>query len=183
MYGVRMKDALTVEVWLRHGLKVLRDDGPDALKAVPMARALGVSRGSFYWHFKDISQFHEKLLDLWRDLTTQQVIRGMDTHPTAKVRLSKLMYHAMRSDMALERAVRAWAVSNEKAAETIAVVDAERVGYLVNLLAGGDAEAAATRQRALFIYWAYLGRMVTDAGDALAFSESDFEAIVRGLTA
>ena len=52
-----MSDRLTKSDWIDHGLRTLANDGPNALKVGPMATTLKVSRGSFYWHFRDIADF------------------------------------------------------------------------------------------------------------------------------
>ena len=48
-----MKQQLSVDAWLDHGLRTLTASGVEGLKVERMAKALGVSRGSFYWHFLD----------------------------------------------------------------------------------------------------------------------------------
>src|SRR5271166_2476814 len=55
--GATMNDRLTKEDWIRHGLRTLANEGAHALKVGPMATKLKVSRGSFYWHFRDIPDF------------------------------------------------------------------------------------------------------------------------------
>jgi AcrR family transcriptional regulator len=62
--GSRMNDQLTAKDWLDQGLKALTKSGFTALKAEPLAKAIGVSRGSFYWHFADIAAFHAAILKL-----------------------------------------------------------------------------------------------------------------------
>ena len=52
-----MNDQLTASDWLDQGLKTLAKDGFTALKAEPLAKAMRVSRGSFYWHFADIAAY------------------------------------------------------------------------------------------------------------------------------
>src|SRR5882724_4708075 len=58
-----MADQLSAKDWLDQGLKALARDGFTALKAEPLAKALGVSRGSFYWHFADVEAFHGATID------------------------------------------------------------------------------------------------------------------------
>ena len=53
-----MSDQLSAKDWVDQGLKALASSGFTALKAEPLAKALRVSRGSFYWHFADIAAFH-----------------------------------------------------------------------------------------------------------------------------
>ena len=52
-----MSDQLSAKDWVDQGLKALASRGFTALKAEPLAKALRVSRGSFYWHFADIAAF------------------------------------------------------------------------------------------------------------------------------
>mgnify|MGYP001820637128 CR=1 FL=1 len=59
------KPRLTKEAWINAGLSALKEHGPDALKAEALARRLGTTKGSFYWHFKDIPAYHDALLDVW----------------------------------------------------------------------------------------------------------------------
>src|SRR3954447_1209617 len=78
-HGEDMTDQLSARDWLDQGLKALASRGFTALKAEPLAKALGVSRGSFYWHFADVSAFHAELLKHWREIAAEQVITGVET--------------------------------------------------------------------------------------------------------
>src|SRR5690349_4100538 len=51
--------------WLRAGRLALQRGGPDAVRVEPLANALGVTKGSFYWHFSDRRALLEALLDEW----------------------------------------------------------------------------------------------------------------------
>jgi AcrR family transcriptional regulator len=67
-----MADQLSAADWLDQGLKTLAQSGFTALKAEPLARAMGVSRGSFYWHFADIGAFHAAILRHWREVAASR---------------------------------------------------------------------------------------------------------------
>ena len=58
---------LTRPDWLLAGFQALAEAGPVALKAEPMARRLGTTKGSFYWHFADVPDFHRQMLSLWAE--------------------------------------------------------------------------------------------------------------------
>ena len=60
---------LSVKDWLDQGLKTLAANGAGALKAESLAKAMGVSRGSFYWHFPDIAAFRTAILAHWREVS------------------------------------------------------------------------------------------------------------------
>ncbi|RTL63482.1 MAG: TetR/AcrR family transcriptional regulator, partial [Hyphomicrobiales bacterium] len=59
-------DRLARADWVKAGLKALAREGASALKADRLARELGVSRGSFYWHFADVDAFHRAVLEGWK---------------------------------------------------------------------------------------------------------------------
>src|SRR5215831_4678131 len=108
VYGEAMDDRLTKSDWIEHGLRTLASDGANALKVGPMATQLKVSRGSFYWHFRDIADFRSQVLRCWQERTTEQVIRDLDA--TAEPdRLRHLMRRAFVTKRSLERAIRSWA--------------------------------------------------------------------------
>src|SRR5205814_4312759 len=73
-----MADQLSAKDWLDQGLKALAKSGFTALKAEPLAKAMGVSRGSFYWHFADIGAFHAAILKHWREVAAEQIIADLE---------------------------------------------------------------------------------------------------------
>jgi len=73
-----MLDRLTKADWIRHGLRTLATDGPNALKVGPMAARLKVSRGSFYWHFEDIAEFRSLLLRTWPKVVASVDVKRVD---------------------------------------------------------------------------------------------------------
>ena len=173
-----MSDRLSRLSWLKHGLQTLAENGVGALKAEQMAQALNVSRGSFYWHFKDMSTFKQALLEHWRLQATQHVIGATNAKVSAKLRLGALIRRAFNADNRLERAVRAWAAQNETAATTLKVVDDERIGYLEELLISEGVSPPHAHVRATFLYWAYLGRAMTTTLDADAAPDTNLDDIV-----
>src|SRR5262247_806299 len=56
-----MTERLTAQDWIDFALTTLAQEGFDALKADVLARKLGISRGSFYWHFSDLGTFHARV--------------------------------------------------------------------------------------------------------------------------
>ena len=64
---------LTREDWLLQALEVLAAQGPAKLNIQSLCQALGVSRGSFYWHFADRAEFIAALLELWFQAYTASV--------------------------------------------------------------------------------------------------------------
>src|SRR5471032_1755051 len=103
-----MADQLSARDWLDQGLKVLAQSGFTALKAEPLAKAMGVSRGSFYWHFADIGAYHAAILKHWREVAAEQIIAGLEAAKDESP-LPLLLRQAFGGRPALEKAVRSWA--------------------------------------------------------------------------
>jgi AcrR family transcriptional regulator len=155
-----MNDRLTKDDWITHGLRTLAKDGANALKVGPMATKLRVSRGSFYWHFRDIADFRAQLLRSWQERSTDQVIRDLDARKAEPDRLKHLMQRAFAGKRDLDRAIRSWAAEDEDVARIVASVDARRVAYIAKMLVAAGVESQRALRRAAFLYWAYLGQPI-----------------------
>ena len=148
VYGRAMTDRLTKSDWISHGLATLAKDGANALKVGPMADGLKVSRGSFYWHFRDIADFRAQLLQAWQEQATDRVIEDLEARKDRPDRLKQLMRSAFTSKRSLDRAIRSWAAEDRAVAAIVASVDARRVAYIAKMLTGGRggrSEGAAPR--------------------------------------
>jgi len=134
------RQTLSREDWLLAGFSALAAEGPEALKAERLARALGATKGSFYWHFTDVPTFREAMLEYWRDRAITGIIAEIETEQTPASALRKLAQIAARgagntgADTQMEPAVRAWARADPLVAETLASIDAERLRFMENLL-------------------------------------------------
>jgi AcrR family transcriptional regulator len=124
--------------WITAARALLAKDGPDCLKAEPLARHMKTTKGSFYWHFKDVPEFHARLLVQWESdalLAVQHVLEE-DTPPAARLRslAERIAAPEGAKAQAEERAIRAWAASYPPARETVERVDSARLTGLRALL-------------------------------------------------
>jgi AcrR family transcriptional regulator len=164
VYGEVMSDRLTKSDWIEHGLRTLANNGPNALKVGPMSTTLKVSRGSFYWHFRDIADFRSQILRSWQERMTDQVIQQLEAAKAEPDRLKHLMRRAFVTKSSLDRAIRSWAAEDEDVATIVASVDARRVAYIAKLLVAAGVENRRALPRAAFMYWAYLGQAIVMDG-------------------
>lgn len=155
-----MTDQLSAQDWLDQGLKVLAQRGFTALKADPLAKAMGVSRGSFYWHFADIGSFHAAILKHWREVAAEQVIAGLEAGEDDPI--ARLLQGAFGSRQALERAVRSWATVDARARAAVQAIDRRRVDYVEHMLRKAGVEPDIAAPRAQILYWAFLGHALSD---------------------
>ena len=138
-------------------LTTFAHEGFDALKADVLARKLGVSRGSFYWHFTDLGTFHARVIEHWKLMATEAIITDIERHASRERRLSALLHHAFGHGAALEIRVRAWAENNAEAARALGEIDRRRRGYIEQLLLEAGIPRLLAATRAQLLYWTYLG--------------------------
>src|SRR5664279_4545023 len=124
-----MADQLSARDWLDQGLKVLAKSGFTALKAEPLAKAMGVSRGSFYWHFADIAAFHSAILKHWHEVAAEQIITDVEAAANDNP-LPLLLRRVFGERLALENAVRSWATVDAAARTAVQAIDRRRLSYV-----------------------------------------------------
>jgi AcrR family transcriptional regulator len=157
-----MGDQLSAQDWINQGLKTLAKAGFTALKAEPLAKAMGVSRGSFYWHFADISAFHAGILKRWREIAAEQIIAGVEAASKDENPLEVLLRRVFSERLAIENAVRTWASVDPAARAAVQAIDRRRLGYVENLLLQSGLPAEVARARTQLLYWAFLGYALSD---------------------
>ena len=152
-----MTDQLSAEDWLDQGLKTLAARGFTALKAEPLAKAMGVSRGSFYWHFADVGAFHAAILGHWREVAAERIIANVEAAPGRENPVALLLRQAFGGRLALEKAVRTWAAHDPAARNAMQAVDRRRLSYVEKLLRASRLSPGIARARAQILYWAFVG--------------------------
>ena len=153
-----MKDRLSRKIWIEHGFDVLRYEGHEKLKVEPMAKALGVSRGSFYWHFTSLGDFHEALLATWREENTLDIISQLEKLSGTQARISALIQMGIDTPQPLENGMRRWGGVNNEVGAALVDVDQIRTNYLAKLLIDTGLPEQIARDRAVLLTWAAIGR-------------------------
>lgn len=166
---------LSPDSWIDAGMNALLARGPSALKAETLARDLKTTKGSFYWHFKDVPAFHDALLEKWeRDSLArlENAIASEDGSPVQKLRyLSQVVEQQDADDVstAVEPALRAWAKGYSGAANTISRVDRRRMQELSQLL---ETIGLSNPELARIIYAANLGMAELSGQDGKSNDEA-----------
>jgi AcrR family transcriptional regulator len=151
-----MTKRLTAQDWIDFALTTLAREGFDALKADVLARKLGVSRGSFYWHFRDLGTFHARVIEHWKQTATEAIIADLERYDSREERLEALLRRIGRGG-ALEVRMRTWADSNAEAARALRDIDRRRREYMERMLAEAGIPPPLAATRAQLLYWTYLG--------------------------
>ena len=146
--------------WIEEGLSALAAGGPDAVRIESLAQALGVSKGGFYWHFKDRQALLEEMLDAWERTWVDEVIEAVEAEDEdARSRLRRLFALAAASGgelLKIELAIRNWARREEAVAKRLRQVDNRRMDYMRSLFGAiceddDDVEARCLLAFSLFI--------------------------------
>ena len=157
-----MADQLSARDWVKQGLRALARDGFTALKADPLAKAMGVSRGSFYWHFADVGAFHAEILKAWHEIAAERIIADVDAAAAKDDALQLLLRRVFGERLALENAVRRWAVVDETARAAVEAIDKRRQDYIESLFRSRGLSLEVGRARTQILYWSYLGFALSD---------------------
>ena len=174
-----MSDQLSAKDWVDEGLKALASRGFTALKAEPLAKALRVSRGSFYWHFADIAAFHAAILARWHEVAAEQIIANVEAASKDEDPLALLLRRVFGERLTLERAVRTWASVDPAARAAVQAIDRRRLNYVEGLLAQSGLSAELARARAQILYWAFLGFALSDQQLPKARQQAVLDELLR----
>ena len=149
---------LTRETWLQEALEVLADD-PIHLRIDTLAQRLGVSKGSFYWHFENRSDFVHALAEHWRDTNTQAVVDAIgEVSGPPEERLRTLMQYIVAGQAArYDLAVRAWARIEPGILPIVREVDQIRLDTLRGLFEdlGFEEPELGIRTRAFVVFHSF----------------------------
>lgn len=149
---------LTRQDWLERGLTVLSETGVETVRVEPLAKQLGVTKGSFYWHFKSRNDLLTAILQLWVETQTNKVIDQVESMAgDASTKLLNLFAIAVEDDGQIENAVRAWARHDSETAAVLKDVDQRRLGYTYQLFIQVGFEPFDAMVRARMVYYALVG--------------------------
>jgi AcrR family transcriptional regulator len=146
--------------WIEEGLSALAAGGPDAVRIEPLAQALGVSKGGFYWHFKDRQALLEEMLDAWERTWVDEVIEAVEAeNEDARSRLNRLFALAAASGelLKIELAIRNWARREETVAARLRQVDNRRMDYMRSLFGAICEDDDDVEARCLLVFSLFIG--------------------------
>jgi len=151
--------SLDAEAWVDAALAVLASNGVEAVRVERLAKSLKVTKGSFYWHFKDRRALFDAMLANWRKRATVGVIDRLErSHSSPAERLKQLLAlprfnsTSSRGGADVEAAIRLWGRSDAAAASTVGEIDRLRLSYIKSLLVANGALPRSAAASAMLIY-------------------------------
>lgn len=159
-----MKKPLTQTDWIEAGFIALTNGGPQAIKVEAIARTLKVSKGSFYWHFKDAPALKSAMLEHWMRVATADVIDVVEGGPKNAAdqlrQLIEISAAGLHGRM-VEAAIRDWARYDETVANLLGAVDKNRVGFVLKLFKSHGISESKCASHASILYSALIGLEAT----------------------
>jgi AcrR family transcriptional regulator len=151
--------------WIRAAFARLSSEGIEAVRVELLARDLGVSKGSFYWHFQDREELLAKMFDRWEKDEIEWLDETVIT-PKAAARWARFVHHCTDPQLArLEAAMRTWSRRDDCIGARIATIEKRRTAHIASVLrAIGFAAPAAESwaEIALLVYLGWLDRVTRD---------------------
>lgn len=168
--GGEPRGPLTPADWIARATELLVSEGIEAVRVDVLARRIGVTRGSFYWHFKDREDLLRHLLDAWRSAATghsdgrrpvlSDAMRTMVLAPCWAA-------HARRA-AGVELAIRGWARRDRKVRRAVAEVDQSRISCMAQILTVLGFSTAEAQDRAFALYAYQVAESVLDSHGSAA---------------
>jgi AcrR family transcriptional regulator len=175
---------LDADAWIGAGFDALARGGIDAVRVEPLAKALAITKGSFYWHFADRRALIDGMLGAWSDgrvAAIRQQAAGPGAPAVVLRELADLYTrHANIRGLAIELAIRSLARADAPAASAVRIVDRERLAHVAQLFAGLGWPQAEAEPRAILFYSYLFGQSLLDAQVVPAAARDE---AIRALTA
>ena len=147
---------------MRAALNLLAEEGIAGVRIEVLAKRCGVTKGSFYWHFKDRQALLEAALETWSAGRIRDIEKNTSVIPGAE---ATQLRHAIdwysanrnRKGMAIELAVRDWARHDTRAAAIVESVDLYRLECTRKLFVAAGMSDAEAKSRSLLLYACVFG--------------------------
>jgi len=147
----------SVDGWLDAAYDALKESGVDAVRVMPLAKRLNLSRTSFYWFYEDREQLLAALLARWRDKNTGGMVSQCESYAEsiseAILNVFECWVNPEIFDSQFEFAVRSWALQSDEVTAEIALADEARMNALAAMFRrfGYDGEGADVRARTIYL--------------------------------
>jgi len=158
-----MSRRLNRQSWITAAFDALIREGVNQVRVERLARRLGVTKGSFYWHFRDRTELLDAVLDYWAREMTQTVLDHAQMFQGDPV---QRIYHTLDEIIGKEKArfdpqVRAWASQDARARRAVHRIDSIRMSFLQDLFTDAGFDKTTAEIRARLIYYYILGEHFT----------------------
>ena len=149
---------LSAEDWELAALEAIAEQGVGALSVEALARHLGVTKGSFYWHFRTREALLNAALARWERYGEVEIIQPIEQMPDPRERLPEL-FRRVAHELQTHRVYAALlkALDHPQVVQVIARVSQRRMEFLTTIYREAGLSPAQALNRARLTYAAYVG--------------------------
>ncbi|MDQ1092464.1 AcrR family transcriptional regulator [Xanthomonas sacchari] len=156
--GGGRNNRLSAEDWAQAALDLIAEQGVSAVAVEPLARRLGVTKGSFYWHFPSRDALLQAALERWELVEQQQVFGSLEEVPDPRTRLRalfQLVAHEVKPHVIYSELLKA--LDHPAVRPVIDRVSQRRMEYLIASFRQSGLSRTDAQHRARLAYAAYVG--------------------------
>lgn len=183
--GERSDEALTRDDWIEAAITLLAGRGVAAVKITKLADELGVTRGSFYWHFKDREDLLSALIKVWEQRNTKALLDAVESSDDLVSGIMAIFECWLAAEPfapRLEAAMRDWGHQSIKVRRAVKNADRRRAKAIAKVfLCAGFAEEEADI-RAKVIYYTQVGYYALEEDESITKRNTRLAAYYKVFT-
>lgn len=175
------------ELWLNAAYEMLRENGIEAVKVMPLAKKLGLTRTSFYWHFTDRDALLEAMIKRWEQKNTGNLVKQTtnfsESITEAMLNVFDCWLDEDLFDARMDLAIRNWARNNEALQLRLDLADAKRGDALFNMFKRfgyDDVQAQARSMTVIYTQIGYISMEVHENQAERVAKMPDYIAVFTG---
>jgi AcrR family transcriptional regulator len=172
--------------WLDAGLELLRVRGIGGIQVDALCRHVGISKGSFYYHFKNRDEFLQRLTEHWLETCapTPDQVAEFDRVAGLENRVRAVLDFIRENDLGrYDLAMRTWATENVKARQAVELMDKLRLSATAKLFEADGWERDAALQRAQTMYYFIAGRYEIEGNPPTPEEGAEFARMLTDMEA
>ncbi|MGY0620321.1 TetR/AcrR family transcriptional regulator [Lysobacter sp. A378] len=149
---------LSADDWAQAALDVIAEQGVAAVAVEPLARRLGVTKGSFYWHFPSRDALLVAALERWETMEQETVFGQLEAVADPRERLRALfsmVAHEYKAHIIYSELLKA--LDHPAVQPVIGRVSERRLEYLTASFRQAGMGRNDAQNRARLAYAAYVG--------------------------
>ncbi len=173
---------LSRQDWIDSGIRLLGEFGAEAVRIDRLCAGFGVTKGSFYWHFKSRAELADQMLKHWQYEETQAIIDEIDSQKNTPEEALRGLFEKVNAgtvNFRAEMAVRQWAIQDEHVAIVVRTVDERRLDFLYRQFRAIGFSEQETKMRARLLYSLIFGEAMIQQPEPRSARNSRWQSSLR----
>ena len=159
------------DIWLDAAYEILTESGVEAVKIMPLAQRLGLTRTGFYWHFKDRDALLDAMIRRWEDKNTGNLVTRTEAYAES---IAEAMFNLFDCwiddtlfDARLDLAIRNWARNDAALQRRLADADKRRIAAVAAMFTRFGYSAETAQVRSLTVIYTQIGYISMEVAESL----------------